>query len=124
MEKQQSADTDDPQLYSGLIRMHILYHAEEPIFGAGIIEQLARHGYRLSPGALYPMLHSMEQKGYLRSFERRSGKTARRFYSATAHGRRTLAQAQTGSGNCSPNCLNRSEPKHLRGSDKGVEFGR
>src|SRR5688572_28731212 len=43
----------DKDLCSGLIRLHVLSHAcQEPIFGAGIIEELARHGYRLSPGTL------------------------------------------------------------------------
>src|SRR5689334_8020500 len=59
---------DGRELYSGLIRLHILYHAcEEPIFGLGIMEELARHGHKVSAGTLYPMLHSMERKGYLRS---------------------------------------------------------
>jgi len=41
-------------------------------FGLGI-EELARHGYKLSAG-LYPMLHDMERKGYLHSVEERSGR--------------------------------------------------
>ena len=58
----------DRDLYSGLIRLHVLHHAvEEPIFGLGMIEELARHGYRISPGSLYPLLHGLEKKGYLRS---------------------------------------------------------
>jgi hypothetical protein len=32
-----------------------------------MIEELRRHGYRISPGTLYPMLHALERKGYLRS---------------------------------------------------------
>jgi PadR family transcriptional regulator PadR len=57
---------DDKDLYSGLIRLHVLSHAfQEPIFGAGIIEELARHEYRLGPGALYPLLHGPEERGYL-----------------------------------------------------------
>jgi DNA-binding PadR family transcriptional regulator len=65
---------DDKDLYSGLIRLHVLYHAcQEPIFGVGIIEELARHGYRLSPGTLYPLLHGLEEKGYLRSSEASTG---------------------------------------------------
>ena len=52
---------DDKDLYSGLIRLHVLHHAnQEPIFGVGIIEKLARHGYRLSLGALYPLLHGLD----------------------------------------------------------------
>ena len=47
----------DRDLYSGLIRLHVLHHAVEgPIFGLGMIEELARHGYRISPGSLYPLL--------------------------------------------------------------------
>jgi len=50
----------DRDLYSGLIRLHVLHHAaEEPIFGLGMIEELARHGYRISPGSLYPLLHGL-----------------------------------------------------------------
>ncbi|MBZ5497354.1 MAG: PadR family transcriptional regulator [Acidobacteriia bacterium] len=60
-------------LFLGLIRLHILYHTvHEPIFGLGIIKELARHGYSLNPGTLYPLLHNMEQKGYLRSSVKRS----------------------------------------------------
>ncbi len=44
----------DNDLYSGLIRLHILHHAGEgPIFGLEIIEELGRHGYKLSPGTIY-----------------------------------------------------------------------
>jgi PadR family transcriptional regulator, regulatory protein PadR len=35
----------DRYLYSGLIRLHIMHHAVEgPVFGVGMIEELARHG--------------------------------------------------------------------------------
>lgn len=85
----------DRWFYSGLIRLHILHHAVEgPIFGFGIIEELARHGYKVSPGALYPLLHSMERMGYLRSTEERSGKWLRRVYRATPLGRETLQDAK------------------------------
>jgi PadR family transcriptional regulator, regulatory protein PadR len=85
----------DQGLYSGLIRIHILYHAcQGPIFGLGLIEELARHGYRLSAGTLYPLLHGLEKKGLLRSKEERSGKVARRVYRATPAGRRALVKAR------------------------------
>jgi len=81
----------DRDLYSGLIRLHVLHHAaEEPIFGLGMIEELARHGYRISPGSLYPLLHGLEKKGYLRSREERNGKSLRRVYRATPRGRKAL----------------------------------
>jgi PadR family transcriptional regulator, regulatory protein PadR len=83
------------ELYSGLIRLHILHHAaSEPIFGIGITEELARHGYRLSPGTLYPLLHGLEAKGLLRSRAERVGRSVRRVYRATPAGRRALAAAK------------------------------
>jgi PadR family transcriptional regulator PadR len=86
----------DRELYSGLIRLHVLHHAaEEPIFGLGMIEELARHGYRISPGSLYPILHGLEKKGYLRSKELRNGKSMRKVYRATAAGRKSLLQAKS-----------------------------
>jgi DNA-binding PadR family transcriptional regulator len=86
---------DDRDLYSGLIRLHVLHHAaEEPIFGLGMIEELARHGYRISPGSLYPLLHGLEKKGYLRATELRNGKSLRKVYRATPLGRKALAAAR------------------------------
>ena len=85
----------DQDLYSGLIRLHVLHHAvKEPIFGLGMIEELARHGYRISPGSLYPLLQGLEKKGYLRSTEQRSGKSLRRVYRATPLGRKALAASR------------------------------
>lgn len=82
-------------LYAGLVRLHILHHAaKEPFYGLWLIEELARHGYRLSPGTLYPLLHRMEQQGYLRSREVREGRRARRLYRATAGGRKALISAR------------------------------
>jgi DNA-binding PadR family transcriptional regulator len=52
-----------------------------------MIQELARHGYRMSPGTLYPMLHGMERNGYLTSRKERLGRTFRRLYRATALGR-------------------------------------
>lgn len=90
--KQENIDWD---LSRGLIRLHILHHAaKKPVFGLWFIEELARHGYKLSPGTLYPLLHSLERKGYLRSTTERSGKSARRIYRATPLGRKVLTAAK------------------------------
>ena len=67
---------------------------EPPIFGLGMIEELARHGYRISPGSLYPLLHGLERKGYLRSVETRNGRSLRKEYRATPLGRKALAAVQ------------------------------
>lgn len=86
---------DDKELYAGLIRLHILHHAaEEPIFGLGMIEELGRHGYRLSAGTLYPILHGLERKGYLRSKREHVRGRIRRVYRATPEGRTALAVAK------------------------------
>lgn len=85
----------DKDLYGGLIRLHILHHAaEEPIFGLGIIEELRRHGYEISAGTLYPMLHGLEKKGYLISRIERAGRRGRRIYEITKHGLVALTDAR------------------------------
>jgi PadR family transcriptional regulator PadR len=87
---------DDRDLYSGLIRLHVLHHAaEEPIFGLGMVEELARHGYRISPGTLYPLLHALEKKGYLTSTQQREGRSLRKVYRATASGKKALRAAKS-----------------------------
>jgi DNA-binding PadR family transcriptional regulator len=92
-EQESAADRD---LYSGLIRLHVLHHAAEgQIFGLGMIEELARHGYRISPGSLYPLLQGLEKKGYLRSTEVRKGKSLGRVYRATPLGRKALAASKS-----------------------------
>lgn len=86
---------DSKDLYAGLIRLHVLHHAsEKPIYGVWIIEELSHHGYSLSPGTLYPLLHGMEGRGYLRSRSVRTDKRVRRLYSITAKGRTALADAR------------------------------
>ena len=82
-------------LLSGFIRLHVLHHAaEHEIYGQWIIDELARHGYKLSPGTLYPLLNTMEQRGYLKSRKQREGRTARKLYRATLLGKKGLALAK------------------------------
>jgi DNA-binding PadR family transcriptional regulator len=85
----------DRAFTGGLVRLHILHHAcHEPVFGLGIMEELARHGHKLSAGTLYPILHGLEEAGYLASREERIGGRKRRLYSATEVGRAALAEAR------------------------------
>jgi DNA-binding PadR family transcriptional regulator len=85
-----------PDFYAGLIRLHLLHHAERegPIFGLGMIEELGRHGYRLSPGTLYPVLHRLEEAGYLKSRRTLVGGRFRRGYRITPQGRQQLRQGK------------------------------
>lgn len=75
----------------GAVRLHILHHAARgPVHGAWMAEELAHHGYRISPGSLYPTLHKMETEGLLRSSQEVVDGRTRRSYVATAKGRKTL----------------------------------
>ena len=86
----------DRDIFAGLIKLHILYHAsKEKIFGLWIIEELRRHGYELSPGTLYPVLHRMEKKGYLNSEKETVKGKVRRVYSITAPGMEMLIEAKS-----------------------------
>lgn len=83
------------ELYIGLVRLHVLHHASEgPIFGLGIIQELGRHGYRLGPGTIYPLLHGMEGRGWLRAQQQLVEGRKRKTYIATASGRRALRVAR------------------------------
>src|SRR3954453_6219248 len=86
----------DRDLYSGLLRLHVLYHAVEGrIFGLGMIEELARHGYRLSAGSLYPLLRGLEKKGHLRSTAERNVNALRKIYRAPPLGKTALKAAKS-----------------------------
>ncbi len=82
-------------LLLGFIKTHILYHAgREPVYGLWLIEELARHGYALSPGTLYPILHSLEAQGLLVSKKQVVNGKARKCYHLTRAGQRALRQAR------------------------------
>ena len=84
------------QLLVGFVQVHVLYHAAQaPVCGSELAEELSEHGYRISPGTLYPMLQRLEKRGYLKSSSTQQGKEFRRYYTATKLGREALAEAQT-----------------------------
>ncbi len=79
----------------GAVRLHILHHASRGgVHGAWMAKELAQHGYRISPGSLYPTLHKMENEGLIRSSQDVVDGRVRRSYLATAKGRRTLASTK------------------------------
>ena len=80
-----------------LWKVHILFHAQAgPIVGHWMLEELREHGYRVSPGTLYPLLGRMEQLGWLKRVNKpgRSAPKDARPYRATAAGRRALREVQ------------------------------
>ena len=77
----------------GAVRLHILQHAADAeVHGAWLTEELASHGYRISPGTLYPTLHRLEADGLLSSTQHVVDGRTRRVYRATPAGRRALAE--------------------------------
>lgn len=79
------------ETFLGFIRVHLLHHAvKERFFGAEMIDELKRHGYALSPGTPYPILHGLEQAGYLRSAQEVVDGKVRRYYRGTAKGTKAL----------------------------------
>ena len=75
----------------GAVRLHVLHHAAEGgVHGAWLAEELAHHGYQISPGTLYPTLHRMEAEGLLRSNQELEDGRVRRTYRITPAGRRAL----------------------------------
>lgn len=82
-------------LFRGFIKVHILYHAgEEPFYGLEMAAELRRHSYDISPGTLYPTLHSLERDGYLACEKRVMGGRMRKYYTITPKGRAALAEAR------------------------------
>ena len=77
-------------------KVHILHHAsEEPIHGQWVLTELRRHGYEISPGTLYPLLHRMERHGWLKCRKARgAGPRARKDYRLTAAGQEALAEVR------------------------------
>ncbi|NQT31689.1 MAG: helix-turn-helix transcriptional regulator [Deltaproteobacteria bacterium] len=85
----------DREFFLGFIKIHILYHAsKESIFGTEIAQELARHGYSISPGTLYPTLHRLEKAGYLKSSSQVVEGKVRKYYLATSAGKRVLEQSK------------------------------
>jgi PadR family transcriptional regulator PadR len=77
----------------GFWKIHILHHAADGrgVYGQWMLEELHHHGYRLSPGTLYPILARMADRGWLRAAEPKRSKAAR-VYRLTPRGHEVLEQ--------------------------------
>ena len=82
----------EKKILLGFIRVHILHHAAEKdgTYGVWMMEELERHGYRISPGTLYPILHEMETNGLLKAKKINANGKIRKIYRATKKGKVTL----------------------------------
>lgn len=85
-------DPADREIRLAFWKLHLLHHAAKgPIYGLWMLQELAAHGHRVSPGTLYPILARMEANGWLRS-TRGDGAGVRRSYRISPAGRRILAR--------------------------------
>ena len=83
------------KLFLGFIQIHILHHANEhSIFGLWMLDELKEHGYEISAGTLYPILHSMEAQGLLLKEERNVEGKIRKYYTTTVKGNAVLVEAR------------------------------
>ena len=83
------------RFFSGFIKIHILHHAAKaPVYGLWLITELAHHGYRISPGTLYPILHSLKEDGLLESYTKIVEGKVRKYYKTTPKGKGMLRKAK------------------------------
>ena len=84
----------DKSLVSGSTSMLILRLLEEKdMYGYEMIENLrSKSGnvFELKAGTLYPLLHGMESKGFLNSYEQEEAGKVRKYYCITREGSRIL----------------------------------
>jgi len=90
---------DDSKIFRdlllGFVKVHVLHHAsQEPIYGSGIMEDLDRHGYELSAGTLYPLLHGLDAAAFLKRDNRVVDGKVRKYYEITPLGERALEEAR------------------------------
>ena len=86
----------DKSLISGSTTMLILRLLDEKdMYGYEMIETLqekSQNVFQLKAGTLYPLLHSLEEKGYVSSYEDSIGQKTRKYYSLTKNGKNFLSQ--------------------------------
>lgn len=86
----------EKSLLSGSTAMLILKLLEEKeMYGYEMIETLRERSenvFELKAGTLYPLLHSLEEKGALESYENEVGGKIRKYYRITKAGKKQLQE--------------------------------
>ena len=81
--------------WQGILKVFVLHQAAQcPIYGGKLKKQLQEWGYDISPGSLYPLLHSFEKGHLFRSRVKIFKGRARKYYEITDQGRAVLAEVQ------------------------------
>lgn len=63
--------------------------------GYQMIDELKRHGdktFHLKAGKIYPMLHSLEEQGFVSAYKWEEGSKSRRYYRLTKDGEALLRE--------------------------------
>ncbi|MBR2948763.1 MAG: helix-turn-helix transcriptional regulator [Lachnospiraceae bacterium] len=71
--------------------------SEKEMYGYEMIETLRERSnqvFELKAGTLYPLLHGMEEKGFLTSYEKEVGGKVRKYYAITGEGRKEFKKKQ------------------------------
>lgn len=88
----------DKSLISGSTSMLVLRLLEEgDLYGYQMIERLrerSNYVFELKAGTLYPLLHGMEEKGFLTSYEQEEGGKVRKYYHLTRDGKKVLKEKE------------------------------
>ena len=86
----------DKNQWSGNTAMLLLQLlSEKDMYGYEMIETLQQRSndvFELKAGTLYPLLHGMEARNQLISYEKEAGGKVRRYYRITTEGRKELKQ--------------------------------
>ncbi len=86
----------DKSLISGSTTLLILSLLEEKdMYGYEMIDTLkgkSNNVFELKAGTLYPLLHSMEEKGWLTVYEQETGGKMRKYYRITRDGKSSIRQ--------------------------------
>lgn len=59
-----------------------------------MIGELKKHGYKVSPGTMYPILHSLEEEGFLKSRKENVRGKIRKYYQITSKGQKILQESR------------------------------
>ena len=86
--------TVDKSLISGSTSMLIMKLLEEKdMYGYQMIETLrekSNNVFELKAGTLYPLLHTLEEKGFVESYEQEAVGKVRKYYHLTKAGKKQL----------------------------------
>lgn len=84
------------KIFNGFIYMHILHHGEKgEFYGSWMIEELEEHGYKVSPGTIYPILKAMVEENLLEKNEKIVDGKVRKYYKTTIEGQELLLELKT-----------------------------